>query len=165
MIKVGLISDTHGYFDPKLKEYFADRDEIWHAGDFGTKKVVISLQKIAPIVGVFGNVDGDAIRKIYPRHQHFTRENINIWMTHIGGKPGRYCLPIRKELEENTPDIFICGHSHILKISRDKQKNNMLYMNPGAAGKQGFHKKRTIVRFDVHKGKINNMEVIELGDK
>lgn len=165
MMKVGLISDTHGYFDPELNKFFDDRDEIWHAGDFGSQKVAASLQKMAPVIGVYGNVDGADIRNIYPKDQHFNREGLKIWMTHIGGKPGRYCLPVREELEKGPPDIFICGHSHILKISRDKEKNNMLYMNPGAAGKQGLHKKRTIVRFDIDEGKLSNVEVIELGDK
>lgn len=164
MIKVGLISDTHGYFDPKLKEYFNGRDEIWHAGDFGTQKVVQSLREIAPVIGVYGNVDGTEIQDTYPRNQYFNREGLKIWMTHIGGKPGRYCLHIREEMEKTSPDIFICGHSHILKVSKDKD-NNLLYMNPGAAGKQGLHQKRTIIRFEIDKRDINNMEVIELGEK
>lgn len=165
MIKVGLISDTHGYFDPEINEYFADRDEIWHAGDFGSAEVAKALQKIAPVTGVYGNVDGADIREAYPKHQRFTKGRVDIWMTHIGGKPGRYCLPILEELEKKLPDVFICGHSHILKIERDEDKNNMLFINPGAAGKQGLHKKRTAVRFEISNGQLNNMEVIKLGDR
>ncbi len=164
MIKVGLISDTHGYFDPQVNEYFNYCDEIWHAGDFGSLKVADALQKIAPLTGVYGNVDRADIRQKYPQHQRFEKENVSVWMTHIGGTCGRYCLPIREELEQNPPDLFICGHSHILKIERDKE-NNMLFMNPGAAGKQGLHKEKTIVRFSLDDGKIKNVEVIELGNR
>lgn len=162
-MKIGLISDTHNYLDPQVAEFFEDRDEIWHAGDFGTGEIATELQKIAPVVGVYGNIDGEDIRKKYPLHQRFTKEGVDVWMTHIGGIPGRYCLPIRDEIEKNSPDLFICGHSHILKIARDKSLNNMLYVNPGAAGKHGFHVHRTMVRFEISGGKISNMEVINLG--
>lgn len=163
MIKVGLISDTHGYLDPQVYEYFEDRDEIWHAGDFGNMGIAKELERIAPVIGVYGNIDGQDIRKEYPLHQRFTKDGINIWMTHIGGTLGRYCLPIREEMEKNPPDVFICGHSHILKIGRDQEKNKMLFINPGAAGKQGFQVYRTCVRFDIKDGKFQNMEVINLG--
>jgi uncharacterized protein len=163
MIRIGLISDTHNYLDPQIKEYFSDRDEIWHAGDFGSIKIADELKKIAPVVGVYGNIDGQDIRKSYPLHQRFKREGLDVWMTHIGGIPGRYCLPIREEIEKNPPDLFICGHSHILKISRDQSLDKMLYMNPGAAGKQGFQVYRTVVRFSIDKGKIHDVEVINLG--
>lgn len=165
MIKIGLISDTHNYLDPQVLEYFKDRDEIWHAGDFGTYKIAEKLKEIAPVVGVYGNIDGQDIRSEYPLHQHFEREGLNVWMTHIGGIPGRYCIPIREELKKNPPDLFICGHSHILRISRDQELNKMLYMNPGAAGKQGFQDQRTIMRFEIDKGKIHNVEVINLDVK
>lgn len=165
MIKIGLISDTHGYFDPKLNEYFADRDEIWHAGDFGSVKVVESLQNIAPVKGVYGNIDGNDIRQMFPKHLNIEQDGVKFWMTHIGGTYKRYCIPILKEMEANPPDVFICGHSHILKIERDKQKSNMLYINPGAAGKYGSHQMRTCVRFDIDSGKLKNMEVIEMGDR
>jgi len=163
MIKIGLISDTHNFFDPQIEEYFSDRDEIWHAGDFGTIEIAEKLKEIAPVIGVYGNIDGQDIRKVYPLHQRFTREGVNIWITHIGGIPGRYCIPIREEIENKTPDLFICGHSHILKIARDQSLDRMLYMNPGAAGKQGFQVHRTVVRFSIHEGKIQNVEVINLG--
>ena len=163
MIKIGLISDTHNYLDQQVFEYFSDRDEIWHAGDFGSIEISNELGKIAPVTGVYGNIDGQDIRSVYPLHQRFDKEGIDVWITHIGGNPGRYCIPIREEIESNPPDLFICGHSHILKIARDQSLNKMLYMNPGAAGKQGFQVYRTIVRFDISKGKIQNVEVINLG--
>lgn len=163
MIKVGLISDTHNYLDPQVQEYFKDCDEIWHAGDFGNMEIVDELRDVAPLVGVYGNIDGQDIRKEFPLHQRFSRDGINIWMTHIGGTLGRYCIPIREEMENNPPDVFVCGHSHILKIGRDQEKNRMLFINPGAAGKQGFQVYRTCVRFDIEDGKFCNMEVINLG--
>lgn len=163
MIKIGLISDTHSYLDPQVADYFADRDEIWHAGDFGNIAVADSLKEIAPLLGVYGNIDGQDIRAEFPLHQHFEREGLRIWMTHIGGIPGRYCIPIREEISQNPPDLFICGHSHILKIARDKELNNMLYLNPGASGRQGFHTERTILRFAVADAKLHNVEVINLG--
>lgn len=162
-MKIGLISDTHNFLDPQVAEYFSDRDEIWHAGDFGNITIANELQKIASVVGVYGNIDGEDIRKRYPLHQRFTKEGVDVWITHIGGIPGRYCIPIRDELKKNPPDMFICGHSHILKIARDQSLDKMLYVNPGAAGRQGFHVERTIVRFDLNSGKIDNMEVINLG--
>ncbi|WP_428236798.1 metallophosphoesterase family protein [Gracilimonas sp.] len=162
MIKIGLISDTHNYLDPQVFEYFEDCDEIWHAGDFGTLSIAEELQKIAPVVGVYGNIDGEDIRQVYPLHQRFEREGLKVWMTHIGGIPGRYCLPIRQEMETNPPELFVCGHSHILRISRDQDLNKMLYMNPGAAGKQGFQSQRTVIRFQIIEGKLHNVEVINL---
>ncbi|MEX0770940.1 MAG: metallophosphoesterase family protein [Balneolaceae bacterium] len=163
MMKIGLISDTHSYLDPQVHELFAECDEIWHAGDFGTMQIAGELQKIAPVVGVYGNVDGQEIRHEFPQHNRFKREGFNIWITHIGGVPGRYCIPIREEIQKNTPDIFVCGHSHILKIARDPTLNKMLYMNPGAAGKQGFQVYRTVVRFELDQKKIQNMDVVNLG--
>lgn len=162
-MKIGLISDTHNYLDPRISDYFAGCDEIWHAGDFGTLSISKQLEEIAPVVGVYGNIDGDDIRKRYPLHQRFEKEGIDVWMTHIGGVPGRYCIPIREEIESNPPDIFICGHSHILKIARDQSLNRMLHVNPGAAGKQGFHLYRTAVRFEITSGRIHHMEVINMG--
>jgi len=162
MIKIGLISDTHNYLDPQVFEYFEDCEEIWHAGDFGNISIAEELKQIAPVIGVYGNIDGQDIRKEYPLHQRFEREGLKVWMTHIGGIPGRYCIPIREEMEKNPPELFICGHSHILRISRDQDLNKMLYMNPGAAGKQGFQSQRTLIRFEIDKGKLNNVEVINL---
>ena len=165
MIKIGLISDTHNYLDPQVFDYFKECDEIWHAGDFGTKKIADQLKNIAPLLGVYGNIDGNDIRGEYPLHQRFERDGINFWMTHIGGIPERYCIPIREEIEKNTPDVFICGHSHILKIARDQSLNKMLYINPGAAGKQGFQEYRTVIRFEIENSKIQNVQVINLGKK
>lgn len=162
MIKIGLISDTHNYLDPQVLDYFKDRDEIWHAGDFGNITIANQLKKVAPLIGVYGNIDGDDIRQEFPLHQRFVREGIDIWMTHIGGIPGRYCIPIRDQMDSNPPQLFVCGHSHILKIARDQNINKMLYMNPGAAGRQGFQVHRTILRFSIETGEIKNLEVINL---
>ena len=165
MMKIGLISDTHNYLDPQTLDYFAECDEIWHAGDFGTIKIADQLKEVAPLVGVYGNIDGQDVRKEYPLHQRFMCEGLDVWMTHIGGIPGRYCIPIREEMENNTPELFICGHSHILKVARDQKMDKMLYMNPGAAGRHGFQTERTIMRFDVSHGKLENVEVINLGSR
>lgn len=165
MRKIGLIADTHNYLDPQVGEYFQDRDEIWHAGDFGQIELADKLEEIAPVVGVYGNIDGADIKAKYPLHQRFEMEEVDVWMTHIGGVPGRYCIPIRQEIENNPPDLFICGHSHILKIARDHELGNMLYMNPGAAGKHGFQIYRTIVRFTLNTGRIEDVEVINLGKR
>ncbi len=165
MRKIGLIADTHNYFDPKVTTYFSDCDEIWHAGDFGTIAIAEELRKIAPLKGVYGNIDGEDIRKEFPLHQRFTEEGVDIWMTHIGGHPGRYALPIRKEIEQNPPDLFICGHSHILKIVRDPLNPKLIHMNPGAAGRHGFHEWRTIVTFALADANIHDVEVIHLGHR
>lgn len=162
-MKIGLLSDTHNYLDPDFSEYFGECDQIWHAGDFGTLSIARSLEKIAPLTGVYGNIDGEDIRKEFPLHNRFICEGVDVWMTHIGGIPGRYCLPIREEIEKNPPDMFICGHSHILKIGRDQSLGKMLFVNPGAAGKHGFHVYRTAVRFEILNGTIQNMEVINMG--
>jgi len=165
MIKVGLISDTHSYFDPQILDFFEDRDEIWHAGDFGKIEIADKLGDLAPLTGVYGNIDGQDIRTEYPLHQRFARQGIDFWITHIGGTLGRYCLPIREDMENDPPDVFICGHSHILKIGRDQEKNNMLFINPGAAGRHGFQIYRTCVRFNINDGKIQDVEVINLGKR
>ncbi len=163
MIKVGLISDTHNYLDPQVRDYFGGCDEIWHAGDFGTISIAEELEEIAPLTGVYGNIDGQDVRQEYPLNQRFEKEGVRFWMRHIGGTLGRYCLPIREEMEKDPPDVFICGHSHILKIGRDQEKNKMVFINPGAAGKHGVQVYRTCVRFDIMEGRIQNMEVINLG--
>ncbi|MCH8494866.1 MAG: metallophosphatase family protein [Balneolales bacterium] len=165
MIKIGLLSDTHNYLDPAILTYFETCDEIWHAGDFGTIAIADELRKVAPVIGVYGNIDGTDIKYDFPLVVRREVEGVHFFMTHIGGHPGRYALPVLQELKEHTPDVFICGHSHILKIVRDKSKNNMLYLNPGAAGRHGFQQYRTIVRFEVHAGKLQNMEVINLSDE
>ncbi len=161
-MKIGLISDTHNYLDPAVIRHFKNVDEIWHAGDFGTFDVAEKLSQIAPLVGVYGNIDGKDIRSEYPLHQRFERNGMRIWMTHIGGIPGRYCIPVRDELAQTPPNLFVCGHSHILKVARDRECQNMIYLNPGAAGTQGFQTVRTILRFAIEDAVIRNMEVIEL---
>jgi putative phosphoesterase len=165
MPRIGLISDTHNYLDPKVFIHFADCDEIWHAGDFGTIEISDQLSAFKPLKGVYGNIDGRDVRNVHPKNQRFEMEGFKIWMTHIGGYPGHYAPEVRKEITENSPDIFICGHSHILKIITDKKLNNMLCINPGAAGLHGFHKVKTLVKFDLLNKKIENMKAIELGKR
>ena len=163
MRKIGLLSDTHGFLDPKLFTHFESCHEVWHSGDFGSVDVSDQLSGFKTLRGVYGNIDSHELRKIHPEHLHFMCEDVRIWMTHIGGYPRNFPPNIRNELDRNAPDIFICGHSHILKIMRDKKYRNMLHINPGAAGKEGFHRVRTAVRFEISGREIKNMEVIELG--
>ncbi len=162
MPKIGLISDTHGFLHPKVFDYFKDCNEIWHAGDFGTLELSDRLAAFKPLRGVYGNIDGQDIRIVHPLHNRFEIEGMNVWMTHIGGYPGHYNPKIKTELTEKTPDIFICGHSHILRVISDKKLKNMLCINPGAAGNHGFHKAKTIIRFEINDRKISNMQAIEL---
>jgi putative phosphoesterase len=161
-MKIGLLSDTHGFLDEKILEYFAECDELWHAGDIGDLQVAGKLEKFKPLRAVYGNIDGQEIRIRYPEHLKFTVQGLKVWITHIGGYPGNYDRKIRHEIREDPPDLFICGHSHILKVIRDS-KLGLLHMNPGAAGKHGFHKIKTMLRFDITAGKIANVEAIELG--
>lgn len=163
MKKIGLLSDTHSWLDPTLNEHFKDVDEIWHAGDVGDYKVIEQLKAFKPLRGVYGNIDGREVRNEFPLHNRFTLEGLDIWITHIGGYPGRYYQNLLTMFRQQPPDIFICGHSHILKVMRDKKYNNMLTINPGAAGIHGFHKMRTVIRFKIEDKKIFDMEVIELG--
>jgi uncharacterized protein len=164
-MRIGLISDTHGYLDPKVLEYFNACDEIWHAGDIGDVAVATQLCAFKPLRAVYGNIDDKQIQLMYPEDNWFECEGFSIWMTHIGGVPPAYNSRVKKILESRQPDIFICGHSHILKIGRDVHHNNLLFINPGAAGNHGFHTMKTIVRFDLTNQQIKNMEVIELGKR
>ncbi len=164
MKKIGLISDTHGYYDPKISKYFESCDEIWHAGDIGDLSVTDELAKLAPVRGVYGNIDNHIIRTEFPLHQKFSIENCSFWMTHIGGKPYVYSNYVMPTITQNPPKVFICGHSHICKIEFDKRLK-MLYINPGAAGISGFHKVKTLVRFILEEGNLHTMEVIELGSR
>jgi uncharacterized protein len=164
MTRIGLISDTHSYFDPAIAQHFRDCDEIWHAGDIGDITVINQLAEIKPVKAVFGNIDDKSVQTQFPEDLWMEIEGFSIWMTHIGGVPPNYNPRIKKILKEKTPDIFICGHSHILKIIRDKERN-LLFINPGAAGQHGFHHMRTVVRFDLHQKEIKNMEVVELGKR
>ncbi len=164
-MRIGLLSDTHSYLDPKIVSYFKDCDEIWHAGDIGDVSVVNELEKLKPVRAVFGNIDDKDMQARYPEDLWFTCEDLTIWITHIGGAPPNYNPRIKKVFKERTPDIFICGHSHILRIKKDSFYNNLLYLNPGAAGNHGFHLIKTIVRFEVIGKEIKNLEVIELGKR
>lgn len=163
MAYIGLISDTHGVFDPQFREFFEPVDEIWHAGDFGGgMKLAEEIAAFKPLRGVAGNCDNHELRFIHPLHTFFRCEGMHVLMTHIGGYPGRYDPRARELIERYRPDLFICGHSHILKVVRDHQRDNMLVINPGAAGIQGFHLVRTALRFRIDDGRIHDMEVFEL---
>lgn len=159
---IGLISDTHGVFDPRFREFFSQVDQIWHAGDFGGgMELAARMADFKLLVGVAGNCDNHDLRFTHPLHRFFECEGLKVLMTHIGGYPGRYDPRARKLIDELHPDIFVCGHSHILKVVRDT-KRNMLVINPGAAGIQGFHIVRTALRFHIDDGKIHDMEVFEV---
>ena len=165
MTRIGLLSDTHGYFDPQLNELFKECDEIWHAGDVGNNDVYKALLKICKTIRIIsGNIDGKEIRGIAQEELFWKVENRTIFMKHIGGYPDKYAPSIKKQLIELQPDIFVCGHSHILRVIYDK-KLNILYLNPGAAGKEGFHVVRTALRFTIDADKVKDMEVIELGKR
>ena len=164
-MKVGLLSDTHSYLDPKVFDYFKECDEVWHGGDIGEATVINDLEKFKPVRAVFGNIDEKEMQARFPEDLWFNCEGLNIWMTHIGGAPPNYNPRIKKILKDRLPDIFICGHSHILRIKKDPNYKNMLYLNPGAAGNHGFHHIKTLVRFEVVGKEIKNMEVIELGKR
>ena len=163
-MKIGLISDTHSYLDPKVFDYFKDCDEIWHAGDIGDVRLLEQLKDFKKTRAVYGNIDGQAIRTECPEDNWFDCEGIKVWMTHIGGYPPKYNRRVKAILQNEEPDLFICGHSHILKVMKDPN-NGLLHINPGAAGKQGFHRMKTIIRFEVVEKKVVNMEVIELGKR
>lgn len=162
MQRIGLISDTHGFLDPLVFEYFENCDEIWHAGDFGSTEVANQLAQFKPFRGVYGNIDDSAIRDVYPEHERFVCEDLDVWMTHIGGYPGRYDRRVNRKIKANPPGLFICGHSHILRAMKD---GDMVHLNPGAAGNHGFHVERTMLRFEVHGAKIRELEVVELGPR
>lgn len=161
MTRIGLLSDTHACWDEKYRKYFGECDEIWHAGDIGADSLIKKLSEIKPVRAVYGNIDGQSIRMDFPKVALFTVEGIKVLMTHIGGYPGKYNPEIKPVLYTEQPDLFISGHSHILKIMFDK-KLNCLHINPGAAGKSGFHKVRTLVRFSIDQESIKDLEVIEL---
>jgi putative phosphoesterase len=164
-MKIGILSDTHGYLDEAIFTHFAQCDEIWHAGDIGSVAIIERLNDFKPLRAVFGNIDSHEIRQITGEDAWFELEGCKILMTHIGGAPPRYNPRIKKILDNRIPNIFVCGHSHILRIEKDPAKRNMLFINPGAAGKHGFHHIRTAIRFDLHQKKIENMQVIELGKR
>jgi len=163
MKTIGLLSDTHGYLDDAVFKHFDQCDEIWHAGDFGAN-VAEPLASFKPLRGVYGNIDGTDIRSTYPEHLRFNCENVDVWMTHIGGYPNHYAPQVKKEIYTKPPTLFISGHSHILKVIYD-EKIKCLHINPGAAGKHGWHKVRTLVRFCISEEKIHTLAVIELGNR
>ena len=163
-MKIGLLSDTHGFLDHRIAGHFSDCDEIWHAGDIGPS-VADELQQIKPLRAVFGNIDGPDIRNRYPEFIETEIDGIKILMTHIAGNPPAYNRQIKEKISNLNPDLVICGHSHIAKVYRDPENNNLLFINPGAAGNHGFHRIKTIMRFDILGGKIKNLQIIELGKR
>jgi uncharacterized protein len=164
MVRVGLISDTHGFLDKEVFRHFEECDEVWHAGDFGSLDLLRQLREFKPFRGVWGNIDGGEIRQEVPEINDFTIEGVKVLMMHIGGYPGRYTTLAKQVLAMHRPQLFITGHSHILKVMFD-DKIQCLHINPGAAGQQGWHKVRTLVRLTIDDGKMRDCEVIELGTR
>ncbi|MBR1465014.1 MAG: metallophosphoesterase family protein [Bacteroidaceae bacterium] len=164
MKRIGLLSDTHGYWDDRYTKYFSECDEIWHAGDFGSSEIADRLSALKPLRGVFGNIDGHDLRMRFSEKYRFKCEEVEVLMKHIGGYPGHYDPSIRGSIFARPPKLFISGHSHILKVVYDKTLG-CLHINPGAAGISGFHKVRTLVRFTIDGTEIKDLEVIELGEK
>lgn len=164
MTRIGLLSDTHSFLDPKIFKYFADVDEIWHAGDVGSIEVIDQLREFKPLRGVFGNIDDHKIRQELKKEDCFYCEKVKVVITHIAGKPGRYVREASELILREKPALFICGHSHILLVKHDP-RFNMLWMNPGACGIKGFHKVRTLLRFSISGDRIHDLEVIELGNR
>ncbi len=164
MTKILLLSDTHSHIDDAIVKHTQWADEVWHAGDIGALAVTDTLEKIKPIRAVHGNIDDHIIQKEFPLNQRFYCEEVDVWITHIGGYPPKYNERTRKVIKENPPKLFICGHSHILKVMWDK-KLGILHMNPGACGKHGFHQVRTMLRFVIDKAEIKDLEIIELGKR
>ena len=162
--RIGLLSDTHSYLDERIFHYFEECDEVWHAGDIGDLAVTDALKKVKSLRAVYGNIDNAEARLEFPEHLKFRCEGVKVWITHIGGYPGRYAPAVRDMIKIHTPNLFICGHSHILKVMNDK-KLNLLHMNPGAAGTYGIQKVRTLLRFEISGEKIQNLEVIEFKKK
>ena len=161
MTRILLLSDTHSYIDDKIMKYVSLADEVWHAGDIGDLSVTDKLKKVKPLRAVYGNIDDDKARMEFPLHNRFMCEGVDVWITHIGGYPKKYNSSVRNEIIMNPPKLFICGHSHILKVMFDK-KLDLLHMNPGAAGISGFHTVRTMLRFVIEGDKVKDLEVIEI---
>ncbi len=164
MTRILLLSDTHSHIDDAILKYAEQADEVWHAGDIGELAVTDALARLKPVRAVYGNIDDHIVRKEFPLNNRFMCEGVDVWITHIGGYPPKYNSRTRKEVIENPPKLFICGHSHILKVMRDK-KLDILHMNPGACGKYGFHQVRTMLRFVIDGEDIKNLEVVELGKR
>ncbi|QEE50510.1 metallophosphoesterase family protein [Flavobacterium alkalisoli] len=164
MKKILLLSDTHSHIDETIMKYVRQADEVWHAGDIGDLSVTDTIKKEKPLKAVYGNIDSTEARLEFPLNNRFFCEGVDVWITHIGGYPGKYNLSIREEVKANPPKLFICGHSHILKVMPDP-KLNLIHMNPGAAGIHGFHQVRTMLRFEINGENIQNLEVIEIGKR
>lgn len=164
MKKILLLSDTHSHIDDTILKYVNQADEVWHAGDIGNLSVTDTIKKLKPLRCVYGNIDDAQARLEFQLHNRFMCENVSVWITHIGGYPGKYNPAIREEMLLNPPKLFICGHSHILKVMFDK-KHNLLHMNPGAAGISGFHQMRTMLRFVIDDDKIRDLEIVEIGKR
>ena len=164
MKTIGLLSDTHSYIDKSILDFFADVDEIWHAGDIGSPEVVHKLENIKPLRAVFGNIDGIEIRSEFKEVDRFRCENVDVLMIHIGGYPGKYAFEVKKLIMEKPAQLFICGHSHILKVMYDK-KLGMMHINPGAAGMSGFHQVRTAMKFIIDNEEIRDMKILEIQRK
>ncbi|PWH83112.1 YfcE family phosphodiesterase [Algibacter marinivivus] len=160
MTKILLLSDTHSYIDNDILKYVKQADEVWHAGDIGSLKVTDAIKALKPLRGVYGNIDDAEVRLEFPEHNRFMCEDVDVWITHIGGYPPKYNGRVIETIKQNPPRLFICGHSHILKVMPDK-KLNLIHMNPGAVGRHGFHKVRTMLRFTIDGKKIDDLEVIE----
>ena len=163
-MRITLISDTHGYLDSGIIKHLESADEIWHAGDVGSTELIEKMEQIKPLRGVYGNIDGSEIRVHLPLNQIFEIQGVKVFMTHIGGYPNRYTARVKEELKTNSYDLFISGHSHFLKIMFDK-RHELLHMNPGAAGRHGFHQIRTLLKFEINAAKIENLQVVELGKR
>lgn len=163
-MRIGLLSDTHGWVHPSVFKYFSECDEIWHAGDIGSTEVAVQLENFKPFRAVYGNIDDASLRRRYSEHLRFSINELDIWITHIGGYPGRYAPGVRPQIFENPPGLFISGHSHIAKVIPDKNLN-LLHINPGAAGYTGYHKVMTLARFTIGRGKVSELELIELGPR
>ena len=161
-LRIGIVSDTHGFYHPELDVVFADVDLILHAGDVGPGGIAERLERLAPVTGVYGNVDGPPVRGRFKEHARILAGGMRLWMTHIGGHPGRWDPRVKQSLLDEPPDLFVCGHSHILRIERVKALGGMLYVNPGAAGMQGFHQVKTCVRITVDGGRATQAEVVHL---
>jgi len=164
MKRILLLSDTHSHIDETILKYVRQADEVWHGGDIGDLSVTDEIEKIKPLRAVYGNIDNDKARMEFPLNNRFMCEDVDVWITHIGGYPGKYNQAIRQEVMLNPPKLFICGHSHILKVMFDK-KLNLLHMNPGACGISGFHQVRTMLRFVIDSDRIKDLEIIEIGKK
>jgi len=163
-VLIGLLSDTHGAIDQKMLDFFANCDEIWHAGDIGDTGIIDILGSIAPVRAVCGNIDGHELRAMFPLHQRFICEGMDVWMTHIGGYPGHYAPQVREAIYSNPPGLFISGHSHIVKVMPDKQLH-LMHINPGAAGIQGIHQVRTVMRFKIENASLHDLEMFEINRK